>query len=519
MSNGSRSDNRIRRALAALAFALALVVSQLPAAPLALAAQTGEVTITAQQEAHSYAAYQLFAGTVNDDGTMSELSWEGCMSSAFYAALGAFETAQDAALWVQGQADADSTGAFPVKLSRLALELAPDAATQTFSTGETVTLSAGYWLFVSEDAQPVLATVGAEAVNVSEKSTVPGIEKQVGEVAADGSVTYGQAADASANTNVPYTLTGTLPSNYAAFDSYEYAFVDEMDAALTADAASVSAQLEKADGTVASIAASAVTATFSNQTLTVSLGDLKQSVPDAAYGDKIVVSYTAQLSAGAATLGLKAGNLNTARLRYTRSPSYDATGLSAPATARVYTYALRLVKVSRADEATKLKGAVFALENADGKFLAGDGTWVSKRADAQHKTDAKGEIEFAGLDAGDYTLVELEAPAGYDKIDGEIAVTVSADIAAATLSASTSPKKVAEVTGAQANAGIVQVTVKDPPTASSGDDNNNNHAADTGDQLRGILLAAGVAAAALVVFCLAFFARRRRRDDDAHARE
>lgn len=83
------------------------------------------------------------------------------------------------------------------------------------------------------------------------------------------------------------------------------------------------------------------------------------------------------------------------------------------------------------DQTAKLKGAKFVLKNSEGKYYYVDETtkkvtWVDTIEGATKViTDENGVAKFAGLKEDTYSLVETEAPAGYNKLteDKEVVVT------------------------------------------------------------------------------------------------
>lgn len=91
-----------------------------------------------------------------------------------------------------------------------------------------------------------------------------------------------------------------------------------------------------------------------------------------------------------------------------------------PDTVRDYTYALKLVKEDSASEATKLEGVEFTIqatgadEGTGTQFVQQDGSLGS--AAHEFQTDAKGEINIKGLDAGTYTVKETHTLDGYNTL-------------------------------------------------------------------------------------------------------
>ena len=99
--------------------------------------------------------------------------------------------------------------------------------------------------------------------------------------------------------------------------------------------------------------------------------------------------------------------------------TYDNKPVPGEPEVHVYNFKINITKVEKNNESKKLPGAKFVLKNGNNfyKVNATDGTvsWVTNQADATVvTTDADGAANFAGLKAGTYSLVETEAPAGYN---------------------------------------------------------------------------------------------------------
>lgn len=94
-----------------------------------------------------------------------------------------------------------------------------------------------------------------------------------------------------------------------------------------------------------------------------------------------------------------------------KSPLYDIT--------------LDLTKVDGASK-DALPGAVFTLQNKDGKYVKADGS-LSETEVKLTVTDA-GKLTVKGLDEGDYTLTEVTAPDGYIITDSPIKFTIKATV-------------------------------------------------------------------------------------------
>jgi len=131
----------------------------------------------------------------------------------------------------------------------------------------------------------------------------------------------------------------------------------------------------------------------------------------------ITIEYDAIIT-GDATIGAT-GNDNTATLTYGHKDTPDSDSDSA----KVYTGKVSVVKNDEANAG--LAGAVFALKNNSDQYYKIDATtkvvtWVDSVDEATKYTsgvDGKLDGEFTGLSNGSYTLEEVTAPDGYNKID------------------------------------------------------------------------------------------------------
>ncbi len=150
----------------------------------------------------------------------------------------------------------------------------------------------------------------------------------------------------------------------------------------------------------------------------------------------VTVKYDAVLN-GSAELG-SVGNTNTATLTYGENQEETSTS-------KVFSTKIKIFKYDAEDETKGLPGAVFVLKNADGKYYKAETvdvideesgektgetltkvTWVETEAEATKvKTDSNGDAEFVGIKAGTYSLEEIEAPTGYNKLPNPVEVTIA----------------------------------------------------------------------------------------------
>ena len=222
-------------------------------------------------------------------------------------------------------------------------------------------------------------------------------------------------------------------------------------------------------------------ATAGGGTLTVTFDNLK-TVTSVSATSKIIVEYTAELLS-TAVIG-NGGNKNEVYLEYSNNP--NQTGEGTPSTSNtpkdevlVFTYELDVTKVDGQKPETKLANAEFVLLNSDktkvakvtaGKFVE----WVAVPAAVDGKitypegttltSGTDGKFVIAGLDAGSYFLRETKAPVGYNLLNDDIAVVITATLDKSenkpALTALTIKIDSGEAVNGDLNSGIVSTDVK-----------------------------------------------------------
>lgn len=278
-----------------------------------------------------------------------------------------------------------------------------------------------------------LVSVHSTSVTAEIKGDLPTVDKKV---QVDG--TGKDATDAKIGDTLNFTLTSTIP-DMSAYDTYTFNFKDTLSKGLTfgqvtsVTVAGVTNPLTvDTDYTVTTPTAS------NNNTLTVTMKNFKNQ--QANVGKKITVTYTATLNKDAVVGG--AGNVNSATIQYSNSPSTNGTGESEPSKVRVFTYGFTVDKYTGdyGENATRLAGAEFTLAPKNDstpisfvQVYAGSATAKAEyrvaKADEPGATTTiitpvYGKVEFRGLKNGEYTLTETKAPAGYNKLASAIGVKV-----------------------------------------------------------------------------------------------
>lgn len=168
----------------------------------------------------------------------------------------------------------------------------------------------------------------------------------------------------------------------------------------------------------------------------------------------VIITYSATLNENA-DIGLD-GNENTAYLEFSNDPNGNGLGRTAEDTVIVFTYELDGTKVDGETQAA-LQNAQFVLLNGakseaamvvDGKVTgwvkvateaaAGDvkmpetyEEWVERYGNQNVilTSAADGIFKIAGLDDGTYYLREIQAPAGYNLLEEDVQLVITADTA------------------------------------------------------------------------------------------
>ena len=321
-------------------------------------------------------------------------------------------------------------------------------------------------------------------MTVTEKTSIPTVTKKVKDDNPNSN--WADKADSQMGQNVNYQLTGTVADNVASFSAYKYEFHDELSAGLTVDENSIKVYAGTDRDTAREIAAennytTDVTAneTTGKSSLTVKFADLKTVVTDLSAQTRIYVEYAARLDPekGANVVVGGNGNENTVKLVYSNNPMAEGTGTSVPDTVRDYTYALKLVKVDSAATTKKLEGVKFTIQATTPDDTSSKDKYVLEKGNLgdtayEFTTNGEGEISVKGLDAGTYTVHEVEGSnpgyntlkdftftikaEGLDKLEGE---TLTGNADQNTLKVTATSDNSTMVTPS-ADGGTVTLTVK-----------------------------------------------------------
>lgn len=451
-----------------LGLLLAAVMVLAMGVPTFAASGSYTLTISGASDGHTYEAYQIFAGDLSEnEQTLSNVKWgDGVNGEALLAALKGTEeeptayqtcmTAADVAKVLESyennssemKAFADIAGLHLTKTtSGTASAYNEDSKSYTISG-----LAAGYYLVKDKDdsvpgtdAYTDFILKVVQNTTVTPKSDVPTVEKKVQEddkYNQDGGYGngYNDVADWNIGDAVPFKLIGTLPTNFADYDIYQYIFHDTLSDGLDLNEGSIKVYYasDKAgtDKTEIPLGKYEVEAPGTEGTdqcsFEVAFADLT-SVEGVTANKYIIVEYTATLNKDA-EIGLP-GNPNKVYLEFSNNPNSGGegdTGKTPEDKVIVFTYELDATKVDGEHTDTKLKDAEFKLYDENGKYVIVDADgkvtgWADNEAGGSTlKSDENGLFKVIGLDDGTYWLKETKAPDGYNLITDPIKIEIKA---------------------------------------------------------------------------------------------
>lgn len=411
-------------------------------------------------------------GTGVDAGRVDALL-TALKEDATIGALAGMQDAADAAAVAAAldEANAETAAAFADVVSDY-LAAAPTGQTNTMADGNYIIqgLPAGYYLVKDQDgslqgaadtATDYIVQVLGNVAMEPKDSDIPTLEKKVAERSKyqkdEGyGMYYNDVADWNIGDSVPFKLIASIPNNIESYDEYKFVFHDTLSNAFTLNQNSI--KVFVAETTAATVEqfepqdADLYQVAVDGQSFTLTIPDINLLDAHGNPTNYVIITYSATLNENA-DIGLD-GNENTAYLEFSNDPNGDGLGRTAEDTVIVFTYELDGTKVDGETQEV-LQNAQFVLLNGakteaamvvDGKVTgwvkvateaaAGDvkmpetyEEWVERYGDQNVilTSAADGIFKIAGLDDGTYYLREIQAPNGYNLLEEDVQLVITAD--------------------------------------------------------------------------------------------
>ena len=446
---------------------------------------TNSITITQNKDngATKFKAYQIFKADVIDGDSgkvVSNIGWASdqaekvvldYLAAVPKSGIDANSSAQEAAKYLTDHSE--GTGeTTPIKNDNLfnglakAVEKGVDQTGSSFAAGEVFqpkdasgNALQGYYLFVTDEntlstdqnpkkntgTSPIFAVVGDALVTVTEKTSIPTVDKQIlddtkGKTADDATKDdWKNVGDAWIGQVIDYKLTGTVAANIATYDKYQYVFQDHLSVGLRADLNSVVVTIggvtipcvdadQPANGYTVNLKETKdKSGNSTGNDLTISFDNLKAAAEAKGVtlneNSEVVVKYKATLTDKAEYTAT--GNTNEVKLVYSNNPMVDGTDTSTSKRVTDHVFRLDVTKVEKDNQNQKLEATFQVKMTKEGdtsletnRWLTQTGGITEKEEDAgKFKTDKEtGKIYIPGLVEGTYEITECNTPAGYNTL-------------------------------------------------------------------------------------------------------
>lgn len=438
----------------------------------------------------TFKAFKIFNANVNEDGSLSNFQWASntvrskvlAVITDFNPAYSSFN-AQDAAdfisaayrsvtnIWDSEMTVDETTILKNQELLNQIAAAVDDIGTFTEMTaGVSTRLAEGYWFAVTDSASIDMDETGTSPIyiiqsnggmyTITEKTSVPTVDKQVLDDEFDHTFADALAqewmygADAERFQSTPHKITGTLAKNFATYGDpagtktyngkYYYEFQDTMSVGISYDETVdwkvyiYDSASDAANNTGGHDVTRYFTRSFSNRdtsgnfTMNVKCEDLLSCGVALNADSRIVLTYNVYLNENC-IVGAE-GNPNDVKIIYSSNPNTNERDETHEVRNYLYTFELHMEKKDR-DTNVSLAGAKFLIKVKEGDDQASTGLYVLKDGSLGTETEARrdpyvtdstGCFGVDGLDLGTYTLIEIQAPTGYQWKTAETDFTIDA---------------------------------------------------------------------------------------------
>lgn len=332
---------------------------------------------------------------------------------------------------------------------------------------------------LGSETSPAITQTTEAASNTStpvEKPSLPSLTKELRTGAAE---TWTHTGDVFRGQLVSFRVTATLPHDFDQYEHYHLCIRDSFSKGL-APLVSMDKPVEDVialsmGGQPVTIDGNGVAAHYREGVLTVDFADLRSERwdPYAVGCDTVIaVEYAARLT-DEALIGA-AGNTNGVSMTFSCDHGPTREGSIEAVPTKVFAYALKVKKVAEG-ESRALTGARFTIRVAtaeesaasDALYLQADGSLG--KAPCEFTSGANGTFAIEGVGAGTYTVNEVVAPLGYQRLEEPVTFTVSSQLDdqarnLVKLSA-TAKSSSARISDVVANEGAITLTIRNKPLA------------------------------------------------------
>ena len=433
--------------LATLILTALLVLSILPMNVFAVqrevtASSTASITINNAVENDVLAAYKVVDITYNAANNTLSYAWNSAFADYFAGTTSFNSTAKTVEQFDALKDDSDELKTLLAGLPNyiIANSIAPVGSTQTVAADKTATfadLAMGEYFI-----RPTSTTSVYQLMLQKVEPTVSGGAYVIDDVtfsAKHKDVTVDKSADKTSvtkNEKVTYTITVDIPTYASQAVDKSFYVSDLLPDGLTIDTDSIKVQIDGTD-----VDTAAYTLDKTANTTTEPYYTFKLSVDTDQYAEKwsanggkqLVITYTATLNDNDTTQ-VNTKETNTVTFDYSNYPFVANSHAQKTDTVDVTTFAIKIDKFVKDQEATKLAGAKFDLyrtatqaEIDAGKSVEIPHTSIQGiKLEGDKVTDANGTATFAKYEANgtnyDYYLVETQAPSGYNILNNAVKV-------------------------------------------------------------------------------------------------
>ncbi|MGN0317423.1 MAG: SpaA isopeptide-forming pilin-related protein [Lachnospira sp.] len=415
---------------------------------------------------HTFNVYQLMEGTLNNYNTYnSVLKWGSSISSYRTLAGNTVSTTKGSVVSIpilKEFVESDENTEKTALIERMTLGTPIRSGTSVNGSIAFPNLESGYYLVrdvtsfseSSEDivSRDMLIYLGDEGVAIEIKRVKPSFDKVVAKDGVLGNE-WSEAADYGFGEDFNIKLTATIPANedFGGYSQYKLVFnetyTDGIDFENISSVSYTVGSLEAQE-----IASENYSFVQDGNGFVLTINDFR-AVAGSAWGSstnaiKVDVIYTAKLNTDAPVISATTTDATysaaskvsstTGYLQYTNNAqNYSSLGKTSSDTVGVFSYRMINTKYGNfAEDGYQLDGAKFKIyrnskSDENEMKMVYDAALKAYRPALQGETAVdvmisgyglddeglKGKLDIAGIDSGDYIIVETEAPEGYTAIE------------------------------------------------------------------------------------------------------